>query len=122
MPDLINSADGPWKGAGRPCRRGRELPAASFFPGGRESSMTRRAFTLVEILIVVVILGILAAILVPLFQNATEETAEAATLTELQKLRNHIGVFQAREGRLPDVLAGEGTWGQIVGNRDYLQA
>ena len=36
----------------------------------RPASATRRGFTLIEILIVVVILGILAAIIVPQFSNA----------------------------------------------------
>lgn len=83
--------------------------------------MGRRAFTLVEILIVVVILGILAAIIVPLFTNATEESAEVAARTELQKLRNHLGVYYARHREWPDVVEGDGTWGQIVGTSDYLQ-
>jgi prepilin-type N-terminal cleavage/methylation domain-containing protein len=80
----------------------------------------RRAFTLVEILIVVVILGILAAIVIPAFANAASDTQESATYSELQKLRRHVGVFQARNNmRLPAVTAGDGTWGELIG-RDYL--
>ncbi len=81
-----------------------------------------RAFTLVEILIVVVILGILAAIVVPQFSSTVNETSVAATQSELRKLRRHIGVYQARnEGSLPDVLEGDGTWGQLVASGgEYL--
>lgn len=79
-----------------------------------------RAFTLVEILIVVVILGILAAIVIPSFASAAVNTRESATYSELQKIRRHVGVFQARNNsRLPAVVAGDGTWGEIIG-RDYL--
>jgi general secretion pathway protein G len=79
-------------------------------------------FTLVEILIVVVILGILAAIIIPQFTSASEEAQAAATYNELQKLRRHIGVFRVRNpGQLPTVIDGDGTWGEIVGNaEDYL--
>lgn len=81
-----------------------------------------RAFTLVEVLIVVVILGVLAAIVVPNVTNATTEAEQKSTITELQKLRRHIEVYQARNSdRLPDVEEGEGTWGQLVG-AEYLSA
>lgn len=80
----------------------------------------RHAFTLVEILIVVVILGILAAIVIPSFADAAVNTRETATFNELQKLRRHIGVFQARNNqRLPAVTVGDGTWGEII-SRDHL--
>ncbi len=81
-----------------------------------------RAFTLIEILIVVVILGILAAIIVPQVSRASEEAAETATYNELQKIRRHIEVYRIRNnGNFPTVVAGDGTWGQIIGP-DHLQA
>ena len=49
---------------------------------------TRRAgFTLVEILIVVIILGILAAIVIPQFTNASQDARESSLLSQLQTLR-----------------------------------
>lgn len=81
-----------------------------------------RAFTLIEILVVVVILGILAAIIVPQVTRATEESAETATYNELQKIRRHLEVFRIRNnGNFPAVVAGDGTWGQIIGP-DHLGA
>jgi len=75
----------------------------------------QRAFTLVEILIVVVILGILAAIVVPQFTNATQEASTKATVAQLTKIRNAVDVFYVRNGNmLPTVTAGDGTWGEIL--------
>ena len=51
----------------------------------------RNAFTLVEILIVVVILGILAAIVVPQFTNATQDAQAGNIQTQLDTLNNQIG-------------------------------
>lgn len=82
-----------------------------------------RAFTLVEILIVVVILGILAAVVVPQFVGAVEESAVTTTQSELGKLRRAMEVFQVRnENSLPTVTAGDGTWGDLIaGTGEYLK-
>lgn len=83
----------------------------------------RRGFTLVEILIVVVILGILAAIIVPNFVEASEEAARGTTVHELSKLRRAIDVYMARNSNgLPSVTAGDGTWGTLVGTGEYLKS
>lgn len=82
----------------------------------------RRAFTLIEILIVVIILGILAAIVVPQMTSATQESAIAATLSELQKIKNHIEYFRSgNAGAYPNVTAGNGTWGELIGP-DHLRS
>ncbi|MEZ6162991.1 MAG: type II secretion system protein [Phycisphaerales bacterium] len=89
----------------------------------KRSHPIARAFTLVEILIVVVILGILAAIVVPQFVGAVQDTAITTTQTELEKLRRAMEVFQVRnENTLPTVAAGNGTWGDLIANNgEYLK-
>lgn len=86
---------------------------------------TRRsgAFTLVEILIVVVILGILAAIVVPQFSSATEQAEKTSTFDQLQKLRAAISVYYVRNSNTyPNITAGNGTWGPLIGTgADYLR-
>lgn len=66
-----------------------------------------RGFTLVEILIVVVILGVLAAIIVPNVSRATDDARIGAAVSELGKLRRAIEVYQARnDTRLPPLVDG----------------
>lgn len=79
------------------------------------------AFTLVEILIVVVILGILAAIVTPQFAGASEAAQENTTKHELDKLRRAVEIYMTRNGNaLPNVTPGDGTWGEIVQPGEYL--
>ena len=63
-----------------------------------------RGFTLVEILIVVVILGIIAAITVPQYASATQEASEKSAVHEVQRLRKAVEVYLTRHANvLPDV-------------------
>ena len=55
---------------------------------------TRKGFTLIEILIVVIILGILAAIVIPQFTNASKEAKQSALVTMVQSLRSQIALFK----------------------------
>src|SRR5215471_13799334 len=59
-------------------------------------AQVRKAFTLVEILIVVVILGILAAIVVPQFTRATEEAQAGNIQAQLDTVNNQIELWRAR--------------------------
>ena len=66
----------------------------------------RKAFTLVEILIVVVILGILAAIVIPQFTNASEEAQGGNVKSQLQTIRSQIELFRVRNNGQSPVIAG----------------
>ncbi|MEM9167944.1 MAG: prepilin-type N-terminal cleavage/methylation domain-containing protein [Planctomycetota bacterium] len=75
----------------------------------RHNSTIARAFTLVEILIVVVILGILAAMVVPSFANAVEPSQQAAFATNIRGFAQSVELYRVREGDFPP----DGTSGQI---------
>ena len=64
----------------------------------------RRGFTLIELLVVVAILIILAAILLPIFANRTEEARIARMAADIRTLRTAVLMFQADTGRLPNNL------------------
>lgn len=64
----------------------------------------RRGFTLVEILIVVSILAILAAIVVPQFSSASDTSRESAVKVTLSRLRLQIELYkQHHNGNWPDL-------------------
>ena len=61
----------------------------------------KRAFTLVEVLIAVAILGILAAIVVPRLQGHITEARESAAKDNLRILRNAIERYAAQHNDVP---------------------
>ena len=75
----------------------------------------KKGFTLVEILIVVVILGILAAIVIPQFTNASEEARQNNLKANLQTLRSQIELYKIDNfGTAPDPL---GDLAPLVGKK-----
>ena len=95
---------------------------------------TRTAFTLIEILIVVMILGILAAIVIPQFTNASKEARQASLVSVVQSLRSQVALYKLQHNdNLPgfvstgavalvsgepavagDPPAADSFWGQMV--------
>jgi len=72
-----------------------------------------RGFTLVEILIVVIILGILAAIVIPQFTNASTDARKNSLLSQLQTLRSQIQLFKLQHNDiLPNLVTNQ--WDQLM--------
>ncbi|HSV12724.1 MAG TPA: prepilin-type N-terminal cleavage/methylation domain-containing protein [Tepidisphaeraceae bacterium] len=74
--------------------------------------VVRRGFTLVEILIVVIILGILAAIVIPQFTNASQDARKSNVVSQLQTLRAQIELYKLQhKDAIPKLItAGGGMW------------
>ena len=67
-----------------------------------------RGFTLVEILIVVVILGILAAIVVPLFGESADEARQSTFVSDVRTYAQAAEYFMVKTGSLlPDSGSGD---------------
>jgi len=81
----------------------------------------KSGFTLVEILIVVIILGILAAIVIPQFTNASTDARKASLVSQLQTLRSQIQLFKLQHNDiLPDLVANQ--WAQMMSKTDLTGA
>lgn len=66
----------------------------------------RRGFTLMEVLIVVVILGILAATVLPQFASSTANAKESALKQDLQLLRSQLQLYRFQhDGAVPNGTA-----------------
>src|SRR6478672_8460210 len=87
----------------------------------RSSAMTVRrthkgGFTLVEILIVVIILGILAAIVIPQFTSASQDARKNSLVSQLQTLRSQLELYKLQHlDQLPTTLiGGSPAWTQMT--------
>jgi prepilin-type N-terminal cleavage/methylation domain-containing protein len=78
----------------------------------------RGAFTLVEILIVVVILGILASIVIPHFANASDQAKRSSLVSTLQSVRSQVELFMLQHGDKAPALTGS-DWSDLTDQTTY---
>ena len=76
------------------------------------ANRSRRAFTLVEILIVVIILGVLSAIVIPQFSNAAVTSRKNSLMEQMKTLRSQVLLFKLQHNDiLPDLVTNQ--WDQF---------
>ena len=64
----------------------------------------RKAFSLVELLIIAMILGIMAMIVVPKFSSSADDTREAALGTDFSNVKRQIELYKHQHGgRCPEI-------------------
>ena len=67
----------------------------------RNFKAAARGFTLIELLLVLVILGVLAAIVVPKFTGRSEDAKKTAAKTQISSLSTALNMFEVDVGRFP---------------------
>ena len=71
----------------------------------RHEARKSRAFSLIEMMLVVVVMAILAALIIPRFVDQGRRGRESGLRHNLSQLRTAIATFQADTDRFPSVLS-----------------
>ncbi len=78
------------------------MPART--PSPHATARKWRGFTLIELIVVMAIVGLLAAIAAPRYFNSLERAREASLRSSLAVMRQAIDRFASDQGRYPDSL------------------
>ncbi len=76
----------------------------TFWHARRNLLGNQRGFTLIELMIVVAIIGILAAIAIPLYANVQGRARVAKAQADARALASAISIYSAHMGALPTAL------------------
>lgn len=74
------------------------------------------AFTLIEVLIVVVIMAVLAATVIPQFSSSTTDAKESSLKFNMHTLRSQIELYKIHHGEYPDLT--DNSLPQLLGKTD----
>ena len=79
----------------------------------------KKGFTLIELMIVVVIIGILSAIAIPKYSDVTESARYAACRSNLRNIVGAINLYVAENGEYPGAFQGH-KWRKLDYIADYV--
>lgn len=65
-----------------------------------------RGMTLIEIMVVIVIMGIMAALIVPNVMGTTDDARKAAAMSDIKNIMTALNLYYLREARFPTEAQG----------------
>ncbi len=80
-----------------------------------------RAFTLIELMIVVVILGLLATVIMPRILDRPEQVRRTKAKADIQSIQTALALFKTDAGRFPTTAEGLSALVNDPGIRGYNQ-
>ncbi|MEM1026610.1 MAG: type II secretion system major pseudopilin GspG [Planctomycetota bacterium] len=75
-----------------------------FISHSRNHRANIRAFTLIEVMVVVIVIGILAALIAPRFLGRAEQAKRGVAERNIGQIESAINMFQLDYGRYPEAL------------------
>ena len=90
----------------------------------KRSTARRRAeagFTLIELMVVIVIIGMLAAIVVPRFMGAASKAAQTTARAQINSFRTALQFYKLENVRYPSTAEGLEALIKNAAGKNYLQ-
>jgi len=63
----------------------------------RKNKLDANGFTLIELVIIIIVLGMIAAVVIPKYQDVASEAKESSCKDSLGALRNAVSIWYAKE-------------------------
>ena len=75
----------------------------------KRRSMNQRGFTLIEIMVVLIIIGLLASIVVPRLMGRTDEAKRTKTQVQIRNIQSALDLYKLDSGDYPSTDQGLGS-------------